>query len=91
MGSLAYAAFWLLAAAPKLGSADLANESLSWLAVPSVGLLLLGIGALVPSTAFELFAPRALDVATRSLDGRGCERKDAGIPAGSALVLSPQR
>ncbi len=45
VGGLAYAAFWLLAAraAPTLGSTDLAKESLSWLAVPSAGLLLLGI------------------------------------------------
>ena len=61
VGGLAYAAFWLLAAraAPKLGSTDLAKESISWLAVPSAGLLLLGIGAVVALTAFELFAPRA--------------------------------
>ncbi len=34
---------------------------------------------------------RELGVATRPLDGRGYERKDAGAPAGSAPVLGPQR
>jgi len=59
VGGLAYSTFWLLAAraAPGLGGTDPAKESLSWLAVPSAGLLLLGIASVIALTALELFAP----------------------------------
>jgi hypothetical protein len=59
LGGLGYSVFWLLAAraAPGLGGTDAAKESLSWLAVPSAGLLLLGLGAVLALTARELFAP----------------------------------
>ena len=59
LGGLGYATFWLLAAraAPGLGGTDAAKESLSWLAVPSAGLLLLGVVAVIALTAIELFAP----------------------------------
>lgn len=45
IGSLGYSSFWLLAAyrAPVLGGTDAAKESLRWLAIPSVGLLLFGL------------------------------------------------
>lgn len=60
LGAFGYSAFWMLAArrAPGLGSTDAAKESLSWLAVPSAGLLLLGLACLFVLTAIELFAPR---------------------------------
>jgi hypothetical protein len=56
---LGYATFWLVAAraAPGLGSTEVAKESLAWLAVPSAGLLLLGIVAVIALTSIELFAP----------------------------------
>jgi hypothetical protein len=59
VGGLAYSLFWMLAArrAPGLGGTDAAKESLSWLAVPSAGLLLLGLIAVIVLTAIELFAP----------------------------------
>jgi len=59
LGGLGYSAFWMLAAraAPGLGGTDAAKESLSWLAVPSAGLLMLGIVAVIVLTLFELFAP----------------------------------
>lgn len=58
LGGLGYSMFWFLAAraAPGLGGTDAAKESLSWLAVPSAGLLLLGLVAVVGLTARELFA-----------------------------------
>ncbi len=44
IGGLLYPIFWLLAGlrAPGLGSTGAAKESLSWLALPGVGLLLVG-------------------------------------------------
>jgi hypothetical protein len=58
LGAVGYSVFWLLAAraAPALGGTDLAKESLSWLAVPSAGLLLLGLAAVSALTVVELFA-----------------------------------
>jgi len=60
LGGFSYATFWMLAAraAPGLGGTDAAKESLSWLAIPSAGLLLIGITSVLALTAFELFAPR---------------------------------
>jgi len=48
-GGLGYSSFWLLAArrAPALGSTHDAKESLSWLAIPSAGMLLLGLIAVL--------------------------------------------
>lgn len=45
-----------LGAVPALGGTDLAKESLSWLAVPSAGLLLRGLAAVSALTVIELFA-----------------------------------
>jgi hypothetical protein len=44
-GALGYSSFWLFAArrAPALGSTHDAKESLSWLAIPSAGMLILGL------------------------------------------------
>lgn len=50
IGALGYPLFWLLAGLrmPVLGSGTAAKESLEWLAVPSAGLLLLGVlGSLI--------------------------------------------
>lgn len=61
-GSLGYSGFWLLAAraAPGLGGTGAAKDSLEWLAVPSAGLLLVGLLAVAGLTAVELFgAPPA--------------------------------
>ncbi len=59
LGGLGYSSFWILAArrAPGLGSTDAAKESLAWLAVPSAGMLMLGLMTVVVLTAIELFAP----------------------------------
>ena len=45
LGALGYASFWMFAAltAPALGSTHDAKEALSWLAIPSAGLLILGL------------------------------------------------
>lgn len=61
LGGLGYSMFWFLAAraAPGLGGTDAAKASLEWLAVPSAGLLMLGIVAVVGLTARELFAKEA--------------------------------
>lgn len=58
LGGLGYATFWMFAAraAPSLGSTDAAKESLSWLAVPSAGLLMLGVLAVIGLVVRELFA-----------------------------------
>lgn len=57
-GGLGYTTFWLLAArsAPNLGSTHAAKEALSWLAVPSAGLLLFGLTSVLVLTAIELFS-----------------------------------
>lgn len=45
LGSLGYSFFWLWAGlrAPGLGSTGAAKESLRWLAIPSAGMLILGL------------------------------------------------
>lgn len=45
VGALGYSLFWLLAGmrAPGMGSTGVAKESLNWLAIPSAGLLLIGV------------------------------------------------
>lgn len=58
-GGLGYASFWMLAAraAPTLGGTDAAKESLAWLAVPSAGLLMIGVVAVIALVIRELFMP----------------------------------
>ena len=45
VGSLGYSLFWMLAGlkAPGMGSTGLAKESLTWLALPSSGLCIIGL------------------------------------------------
>lgn len=54
----AYAVFWLAAGfrAPALGSTGAAKESLAWLAIPSAGLLLVGLLAVAALAGWELFS-----------------------------------
>ena len=49
VGALGYASFWMFAArrAPAMGSTHDAKESLSWLAIPSAGLCVLGLVAVM--------------------------------------------
>lgn len=63
LGGLGYSLFWLLAArsAPGLGGTTAAKESLAWLAVPSSGLLLLGLVSVVSLLLFELFVRQPAD------------------------------
>lgn len=59
LGALGYSLFWMLAArrAPGLGSTDAAKESLSWLAVPSAGLLMVGTVSVLVLLLIDVFAP----------------------------------
>src|SRR5690606_33026874 len=58
-GGLGYSVFWVLAAraAPGLGGTDAAKKSLEWLAVPSTGLLVIGLVGVIALTVIELFTP----------------------------------
>ena len=58
-GALGYSSFWLFAArrAPALGSTHDAKESLSWLAVPSAGLCLIGVISVLALFAIHAFGP----------------------------------
>ena len=49
VGALGYSSFWMFAAlrAPALGSTHDAKESLRWLAIPSAGLCILGLVAVI--------------------------------------------
>jgi hypothetical protein len=49
VGALGYASFWMFAAlrAPALGSTHDAKEALGWLAIPSAGLCILGLVAVL--------------------------------------------
>lgn len=57
LGGLGYSLYWLMAAlaAPALGSTGAAKESLEWLAMPSAGLLMLGLIAVLVLVVVELF------------------------------------
>ncbi|PKL75716.1 MAG: hypothetical protein CVV27_13920, partial [Candidatus Melainabacteria bacterium HGW-Melainabacteria-1] len=59
-GALGYSAYWLLAGmrAPVLGSTGAAKESLAWLAIPTAGLLLLGVTATLLLTIWTLWRPQ---------------------------------
>ncbi|MCC6524305.1 MAG: hypothetical protein IT373_16725 [Polyangiaceae bacterium] len=58
LGGLGYSLYWMLAAraAPGLGGTGEAKESLAWLAIPSAGLLMLGLAAVMALVGRELFA-----------------------------------
>ena len=57
LGSLGYSTFWMFVGlkAPALGSTGLAKESLSWLAVPSAGLCIIGVVAMLVHLVVTLF------------------------------------
>lgn len=57
LGSIGYSLYWLLAGikAPSLGGTGLAKESLSWLAIPSAGFLILGTASVLLLTIYTLF------------------------------------
>jgi hypothetical protein len=60
-GALGYALFWMLAAlrAPGLGDTGAAKESLSWLAIPTSGLVLFGLLAVIVLFVVETFASKS--------------------------------
>ena len=60
IGALGYASFWMFAAitAPALGSTHDAKEALNWLAIPSAGLLILGLIATLALFASDQFVDR---------------------------------
>ena len=49
LGGFGYPLYWLLVAlrVPSMGSSTAAKESLSWLAIPSAGMLIVGIAAMM--------------------------------------------
>ena len=57
LGSLGYSIYWLLAGmrAPSVGSTHDAKESLDWLAIPSSGMCLLGLIAVIVIVGMALF------------------------------------
>lgn len=59
IGALGYSMFWLLAGlkAPALGSTHAAKDATEWLAVPSAGLLLLGLLASIVTLVLTTFLP----------------------------------
>jgi hypothetical protein len=60
VGAVGYPLFWLWAGrlAPSLGGTGAAKDALEWLAVPSAGLLLLGLLAVSALAVIELFSAR---------------------------------
>ena len=60
LGALGYASFWMFAAltAPALGSTHDAKEALGWLAIPSAGLCILGLVAVLVLFAHDQFMDR---------------------------------
>lgn len=60
-GALGYAVFWMLAAlrAPGLGGTGAAKDSLGWLAIPTSGLVLGGLLAVIVLFVMENFAARS--------------------------------
>lgn len=57
VGSLGYSVYWLLAglSAPAIGSTHDAKEGLDWLAIPSAGLLILGLIAVLGAFVHQAF------------------------------------
>ncbi len=57
LGALGYSTFWMLAAfrAPALGTTDLAKESLTWLAIPTVTCCLTGLVLVLGMVVRTLF------------------------------------
>jgi len=66
IGGLGYPGYWLLLGlrVPLMGSSTAAKESLSWLAIPTAGLLILGIAAVAVLTLVSLSRPSSDDGAS---------------------------
>ena len=66
LGSLGYSLFWMWAGlrAPGMGSTGAAKESLQWLAVPSSGLCILGVAAVLIMAATHLLSRNPGDAAS---------------------------
>ncbi len=64
LGAIGYSSFWLLAGmrAPVLGGTGIAKESLSWLAVPSAGSLLVGVSLTLVLIIWTLFIQKKVAV-----------------------------
>ena len=60
LGAFNYSYFWMLAGlrAPVLGSTGAAKESLKWLAVPSAGMLIIGLAIILFFTVLALFSDK---------------------------------
>lgn len=60
-GAMGYSVFWMLAGmkAPVLGSTGLAKQSLSWLALPSVGMFISGTIAVIAIFVWGMLRPPA--------------------------------
>ncbi len=63
IGGLGYALYWLLAGlrSPAFGDTHAAKESLAWLAIPSAGLCMAGLLAVVVIVVMCLFGPSHTD------------------------------
>lgn len=63
-GSLGYSLFWMFAGmrAPGLGSTGLAKESLAWLALPSVGIFVSGVIAVIVVFVWGILTPSDIAV-----------------------------
>lgn len=61
LGAFGYSEYWMFAgfSAPGLGGTAAAKDAFEWLAVPSAGLLLVGLSAVIGLTARDLFADSA--------------------------------
>ncbi len=59
LGSLGYGLLWMLAGlkGPSMGSTHAAKASLEWLAVPSAGMLLVGLALVIGLTARAMYGP----------------------------------
>lgn len=60
LGALGYSTFWLLAGmrAPALGGTGAAKETLQWLAIPSAGLLIVGVTLTLGLLVWSLWRPQ---------------------------------
>jgi len=61
VGGLGYATYWMLAGlrAPGMGSTGAAKESLGWLAIPSSGLCIVGVTAVLVFLVMNAFVARS--------------------------------
>ena len=70
VGSLGYSLFWMWAGlkAPGLGGTGAAKEALQWLAIPSSGLCILGLLAVVAASLYSCFSTEARPAVTEATD-----------------------